>query len=313
MKPTLYAALGATPGWKHIAALAACLLAFAGPAQAIVAKTNADLLSGSGQPFLDGVAKLIITGSEGTFGCSGSLLTGGTSILTAAHCVTGADGAATTSNIAVSLLGGTVTASSNSYVVDPGWNGSLLGGNDLALIHLSQPIASITGYGLYFASAQNSTVVLAGYGYTGNGTTGSVSGTFGTLHYGSNQYDGADPSVSAIYLYDFDNGTPGFNKFGSLGLGSAEVLIAPGDSGGPGLIEAGGHWYVAGVHSFDSCSRGTCPINSSFGEVAGDISVFGQSAWLQSVTAPVPEPETYAMLMAGLGLVAAFAMRRRVL
>ena len=305
------ARVAATTTWKHFAAFAACLLAFSGPAGAIVAQTNASLLSGLGQSFLDGVAKLNLTTSAGNFGCSGSVLTGGTAILTAAHCVTGPNATATTSKISVSLLGGAVTATSTSYVVNPGWDGDLTPGNDLALIYLSKPITSVAGYSLYFNDAQSATIVLAGYGYTGNGTTGSNNTTFGTLHYGSNQYDGVDPDVHSTYLYDFDNATPGSrNTLGSTGLGAAEAFIASGDSGGPGLIQVNGQWYVAGVHSFDSCSRRTCPIDSSFGEVAGDISVFGQSAWLRSVSA-VPEPSAYAMLLAGLGLVAAFAARRQ--
>ena len=98
--------------------------------------------------------------------------------------------------------------------------------------------------------------------------------------------------------------------FGSLGLGNTEVLIAPGDSGGPGLLPVGSQWYVAGVHPFDSCSRNTCPSTSSFGEVGGDISVFAQAAWLQSVVGPVPEPHSYAMLLLVLGAMMALTKRR---
>src|SRR5262245_25880579 len=43
----------------------------------------------------DGVAGLIITTTEGTFLCTGSLLGDGRSVLTAAHCVTDAVGAST--------------------------------------------------------------------------------------------------------------------------------------------------------------------------------------------------------------------------
>ena len=299
-----------------------CLVVFlallGGRAHAIVSTTDGARLGGSGQSFLDGVAKLIITRSDGTFGCSGSLLAGGTQVLTAGHCLSGDTGSSSSSAIQVTFKGGSVLATSASYVVHPQWDGSLLAGTDLAVIQLASAVSSIDGYALYSSKAvdDTSSVVLAGYGLTGNGATGTVAGTFGTLHYGFNQYDGngyrfGGETVNNTYLYDFDDASPAFNKFGSLGLGNTEALIAPGDSGGPGLLLVGNQWYVAGVHSFDSCSRNSCPINSSFGEVGGDISVFAQAAWLQSVVAPVPEPHSYAMLLLGLGLIMALAKRRQ--
>lgn len=287
-----------------------------GTAQAIVSTTNATSQGGTGQSFLDGVAKLLITRSDGTFGCSGSLLAGGAHVLTAAHCVSGDTGLAGSSAISVSFLGGSLSATGATYTVHPGWNGSVLDGNDLAVIRLASNITTVNGYGLHTGNAVNNTVVLAGYGLTGNGVSGTAANTFGTLHFGYNQYDGAsyrfngEPAMGT-YLYDFDDGSNTFNKFGSLGLGSAEAFIAPGDSGGPSLIQLGGQWLVAGVHSFSSCRFSTCPINSSFGEVGGDTSVSAQAAWLQSVVGPVPEPHSYAMLLLGLGLIAGMSKRRR--
>lgn len=285
------------------------------PAQAIVGSTSL-ASDGTSQASLAAVAKLNVATTEGSFGCSGSLLGGGAYVLTAAHCLTGANGTATTNSVSVSFLGGTVNASGVSYHVNPGWNGNLVAGNDIALIALANPVTSVAGYSLYPANAQGNTVTLTGYGLTGVGSTGSVDNTFGTLHYGGNQYDAPSGYYSAnqisgsIYLYDFDDGTFRRNAFGSSGLGSAsEVFIAAGDSGGPGLIDVNGTLAVAGVHSFSSCTRFTCPVNSTFGEVAGDTSVFANSAWLQSVLA-VPEPDTYALLLAGLGLLGFIAKRR---
>ena len=280
------------------------------PARAIVSTTDGASLAGLGQSFLDGVAKLILTRNDGTFGCSGSLVGGGAYILTAAHCLSGETGTATTSLVSVSFLGGAVTQSSTSYVVHPGWNGTLDAGNDLAVIQLLHPVTGISSYSLGANSAQGMTVVLAGDGLTGSGTTGSVGGTFGTLHYGYNQYDGPANLYPSTYLFDFDSGTPQWNRFGSTGLGPQEAMIASGDSGGPSLVQMNGLWHVVGVHSFDSCSRSACPVNSSFGEVGADMSTFGQSAWVQSVViVAVPEPSTYAMMLAGLLLVGAAACR----
>lgn len=284
------------------------------PAQAIV--TASSLLSGSGIDYLDGVAELSLTRSDGTFGCSGSLLAGGQYVLTAAHCVSGTSGTATTSSISLSFDGGSVTATSTSYEVISGWSGNLSAGNDLAVIKLSTPITSIVGYSLYSESALTDTVTIAGYGRTGTGTTGAT-GSFGSLYYGYNQFD-ADArtyaslslSSSAIYLYDLDNGTRSGSIFGSTGV-TGEAIIGSGDSGGGSFVYSNGQWYLVGVHSFIACMQSGCTPDSSFGDVAGDVAVFGQLAWLQTYVTAVPEPDAYALFMAGLGLMGAVARRRR--
>lgn len=300
------------------AGLALILAISSAPAHAIVSSTADSLLSGTDVDYLDAIAKLTLTRSDGTYVCSGSLLAGGLYVLTAAHCVTGSDAKATTSNITLSWNEGAVTATTSSYVVATGWDGGLEDGTDLALIQLSSAVTAIDGYALYSSSAQGGDVLVAGYGKTGTGATGAT-GSFGTLYYGFNEYD-ADSRVyqmndisTSIYLYDFDNGTRSANLFGSLGLGaSLEATIAPGDSGGASLIYSDGEWYLAGVHSFIGCASPSCTANSSFGDYAGDVSVFGQLAWLQSyvATAAVPETQTYALFLAGLGLIVSFSRRR---
>src|SRR5207248_1906030 len=96
---------------------------------------------GTSMSALDGEAKLIINWADGSNGgCSGSLLTGGQYVLTAGHCVTGAQATTSMTRATVSLMSGSIIRTASSYAVNPGWNGNLWTGNDIALIKLDKPI-----------------------------------------------------------------------------------------------------------------------------------------------------------------------------
>ena len=278
------------------------------PANAIVSSTASSNWLGTGVSALDGEAKLILTEpGVGSFGCTGSLLSGGQYILTAAHCVTGDSGTATTSNISVSFANSSVTATTSTYYVDPSWNGNVSTGHDLALIKLNNAISSIAGYAMDLSSsAAGDQVALAGYGDYGTGTSGANTNNFGTLHYGYNQYD-ASSSVytalgvsTAVYLYDFDHSGI-TNWFGSTGLGNNEAMIAPGDSGGASLANVNGVLEIVGVHDFNMCVTYGCTPNSTYGTIGGDTSVYANAAWLDSILFAVPEPGT--LLLGALGLL----------
>jgi len=139
--------------------------------------------------------------------------------------------------------------------------------------------------------------------------------------------------IEYSYIVDFDNGLaandascritqasnfggiPG-TTFCDLGVGEAEVGVAGGDSGGGSFIDG----KVATVNSY-GLSFGTSwgdihsGLDSSYGEFSGLVPVWLHADWINSLLVPtdnpgVPEPGTWAMMIAGFGLVGA-SMRRR--
>jgi hypothetical protein len=269
------------------------------PASAIVFQNTTAQSAGlgAGQSFLDAEAELIVTLSDGSLaGCSGSLLSGGYALLTAAHCVTGDNDTLSATDISVNFANVNLSLTSQSYVVDPLWNGSLANGGDLAVIQFSTPITSISGYQLdTTSSAVGDKVTLAGYGLTGVGSTGYTANTFGTLYEGTNQYLGVYSNAQSVYAYGFTSGT-------------SEVMIAPGDSGGASLVNVGGVWEIVGVHDFVTCFAQGCTPNSSFGQFGGDTSVYADAAFLDTFV--VPEPRSAALMgVSVFGLIIASRLR----
>lgn len=253
---------------------------------------------------LDGAGLLFLDHSDGyTYGCTGGLLWTGEHVLTAAHCVTNDNGNMVLQSGTVTFEGDsgteTIAIDAAATKVHNKWNGDIFKGNDVAVLKLvSAPTDDITRYQIDRDGSGDIGAVVdkVGYGRSGNGDDGDVL-AFGDKRNGQNQYDDvADTMLKALGLkarahfvpgsvlqYDFDNGVTNNDAFGlffnnnGLGLGSAEVNSASGDSGGPAIHNG----EIIGITSYGvtlTFNDGTTSdingdLDSSFGEFSGDTRV----------------------------------------
>lgn len=254
----------------------------------------------------------------GSSGCSGSLLSTGIHFLTAAHCVGSFVGTAT-----VNLHNGTNSFSytSTKIAVNPNFN-SFSNGADMAVVTLNQVAdSSIQRLSLYTGSGElNQEVTVIGLGRRGVGSSGSSTSSFLTTNGLLDRRQGTNIVDSllnnAVLFFDFDDPmNPNRSSLGQSSATTLEAILAPGDSGGPVLING----QIAGVNSFISCLPGTftaCStsfdvdgvLNSSYGERWGASRVSIYTDWLFSqINQPtfdpvgVPEPSTWAIIAGALG------------
>ncbi|NTW99233.1 MAG: DUF4347 domain-containing protein, partial [Geobacteraceae bacterium] len=219
---------------------------------------------------------------------SGSLLWDGKHILTAAHvvCEKGNETPLSLDKLSIQfrlLDGGTVKIEVKTVYVHHDYNieedsqGHLIKIDyDIAIIELeTEAPADADRYQIYRDHDEIGKLVThVGYGLTGTGEKGSTESDY-EARYGNNTYD---MSQEDSLVYDFDDGTPENDFFGNTfeihhtGVGAREVLIAPGDSGGPAFIDG----KIAGVHSFAEPP-------SDWGSYAGDTRVSQYATWIDGI------------------------------
>ena len=249
-------------------------------------------------------------------------------VLTAAHVVSGQVG--TPGNVGFSLnVGGdlTHTYSASLISVYDGYAGTSPGADgvwhdDLAIIRLSAPVAGvIPAYDLYGGSLADRTLTLVGYGRGGDGVDGAtIAASASVKRAGQNRVDNLlvddDGGLhDEIFVFDFDGPTSASNVYGppspaNLAL-DAEAQFASGDSGSPVFVDDNGVWKIAGIATFNGSTDQSSGSNVKFGSIGGGTIVAPYQSWIQATIAPVPEPHTWLMLLAGLGLVGAARCKRQ--
>ncbi len=250
--------------------------------------------------------------------CSGSLLTGGWYILTAAHCLN--DGGVevpkgTKFTVTFKLPVGEVSIPASEYYIHPGWTGyESEVGNDIAVLRLRRRAPNTAEQ--YAINRDKNEVgkvfTKVGYGYIGTGAIGQDedSNSDEKRYAGQNRYDGTidllknatESDMSELVLgsqliFDFDDGSAAHDTLGrhfpnlvDRGLGKDEIATASGDSGGPSFIDG----KIAGISSWGFSDRGffktnigdidSIDDNGSFGEISGDTRVSFYASWIDRVT-----------------------------
>jgi hypothetical protein len=233
---------------------------------------------------------------------SGSLLSSGMHILTAAHVTAdGLGNALPAGNIFVTfnLPSGTVKRSVSQNYLHWSITGNYFQETDLAILTLSEIApAEATRYDIYRDSDEIGKVqTTVGYGATGTGATGEAL-PGGQKRWGMNTYEATADIFERygiafhpdILVYDFDSGLPRNDAFGhyfgiyNTGLGYLESSSARGDSGGPAFIDG----KIAGVVSgggpiFPLSATDVSPAPSSFGEFSLDVRVSSYADWIDSI------------------------------
>jgi len=206
-------------------------------------------------------------------GCSGTLIAPNV-VLSARHCGIGAGNLVRFGDNSNSP-DFTVTVQSSILPAGPG---SLLDGGDVSIHVLNSSVPANIAEPVRLIDETNDlegmVCATLGYGWNGLGSSGHGGTSDGFRWGGENIIDAygspASQGGSNIISTDFDNGTGGANTIPSSSSTPLEfeATTAPGDSGGPVMVQFGGEWVIAGVLSGGTTST----------SVYGDISWWTGSA-----------------------------------
>ena len=196
-------------------------------------------------------------------GCTGTLIAPNI-VLCARHC--GA-GPGTQVIFGSNLNGGGLVFRSVQSSFLPDGNGSLLDGGDVSILTLNASVPTSVAVPMRLIDETNDLegmlCATVGYGLNGLGSSGH---NFTSDNYrwgGENIIDRygspASQGGSNIISTDFDNGSNSANSIGGSSPSPVEfeATTAPGDSGGPVLVQLEGEWVIAGVLSGGTSSTST--------------------------------------------------------
>ena len=207
--------------------------------------------------------------------------------------------------------------------------------DDIAVVHLGQDApADAKIYRIYNgAIGRGQLDTLVGYGRSGDGVNGyTTNANFNVKRSGQNIIDlfdrddeqGFVAGPREVWYADFDGGGKDYDcsHYGVCTAQLAndvETMIGGGDSGGPSFMQMlSGEYVLIGNNTFSSNLSSVA--NGAFGNYFGGMLVAayipflntatdGQMSYASSATS-VPEPESWALLLAGLATVGGKARRR---
>ncbi len=197
----------------------------------------------------DGVVDLSITTGGGTSRCTGNLLEGARHISTAAHCVTDGTGAvdATDVDVTFEMPAGDIRFDTNlaAMQVHPSWTGATTSVGDLAILELEAlPPLMLRSMACTPGRTSRPDLYHNRLWVIRDGRTGPTIAS-GTKRMAMNEV--AQTVGGGLQLRaDFDDGVTDVLGDG-LGLGAAEGMDAPGDSGGSAMLIGN---MVMGISSY---------------------------------------------------------------
>lgn len=162
---------------------------------------------------------------------------------------------------------------------------------DLAIVRLDRN-TGLPGYKINTQLNEvGSEVFIAGFGYSGIGSTQASLYPKGIGRYGTNTID---RTIVGLLVSDFDRNTN-------------DVMVSIGDSGGPTFMRIDGELQLVGIHSGTSDYDGD-GILGEYGDRLYDIRLGAYADWINSLIpmphmtygpGVIPEPGTIAIIISG--------------